>query len=332
MHSIKRTEITEIKAGDIAAGIGLKNTTTGDTLVSEKSRIVLEKMVFPEPVISMAVEAKSKADSDKLSVGLGKLAEEDPSFRFFTDEETGQTIIAGMGELHLEILVDRLKREFGVIANTGKPQVSYRERITIPGEARGKYIKQSGGRGQYGDVLINFEPNDDKGFEFVDKIVGGRIPREYISSVKAGLEGSLQSGIKYGYPLIDIKATLVDGSYHDVDSSEMAYKIAASMALREAADKCKVVLLEPMMEVEVVTPEEYFGDVMGNISSRRGLIQNTSQRGNSQVIESHVPLSEMFGYSTDLRSQSQGRANYTMQFSHYSQVPNSIAEEITKSK
>ena len=328
MHSNKREEISEIKAGDIAAAIGLKITTTGNSLVDEKRKITLENMHFPEPVISMALEPKSKADSDKMAIALSKLSDEDPSFKFFTDHETGQTIIAGMGELHLEVLVERLKREFNVLANTGKPQVSYRERITKTGDVRGKYIKQSGGRGQYGDVHIKFEPNNDKGFEFVDKIVGGAIPKEYIGAIKNGLEEAMQNGIKYGYPLIDIKATLFDGSYHDVDSSEMAYKIAAAMALRESREVCQVKLLEPIMSVDVTTPEEYFGDIMGNISSRRGLIQNTVQKLNVQTIEAKVPLSEMFGYSTDLRSLSQGRANYSMQFSHYDQVPASLSEEI----
>jgi len=332
MHSIKREEIKEIKAGDIAAAIGLKITTTGDSLVDEKNKITLENMHFPEPVISMALEPKSKGDVDKMSIALGKLSDEDPSFKFYTDLETGQTIIAGMGELHLEVLVERLKREFNVVANTGKPQVSYRERITKVGEVRGKYIKQSGGRGQYGDVHIKFEPNNDKGFEFVDKITGGVIPKEYIGAVKVGLEDSLEKGIKYGYPLIDLKATLFDGSYHDVDSSEMAYKIAAAMALRDAREVCNVKLLEPIMSVEVTTPEDYFGDVMGNISSRRGMIKNTEQKGNTQVIQADVPLSEMFGYSTDLRSQSQGRASYSMQFSHYNEVPKSISEELIASK
>ncbi len=328
MHANSREEIDGVVAGEIAAAIGLKSTTTGDTLTGEKDQVILEKMEFPEPVISLAVEPKTKADQDKLGISLGKLAEEDPTFRTYMDHETGQTIIAGMGELHLEIIVDRLRREFKVGANVGAPQVSYRETITQASDIESKYIKQSGGRGQYGHVVIKFEPNEDKGFEFVDKIVGGKIPKEYINSIKAGLLEAMDGGILAGYPVIDVKATLYDGSYHDVDSSEMAYKIAASKALKKAKVDSKAILLEPIMEVEVTTPTDYFGDIMGDISSRRGMIQGQEERGNAQVIRSHVPLSEMFGYSTQLRSMSQGRAVYSMQFSHYAQAPKSISEKI----
>lgn len=330
MHANNREEIDVVYAGDIAAAVGLKDTTTGDTLCDEKNEVILEAMKFPEPVISLALEPKTKADQEKMSLALSKLAEEDPTFKTWTDEETGQTIIAGMGELHLDIIVDRLKREFKVEANVGAPQVSYRETFKTTTNAEGKYIKQSGGRGQYGHVLIKFEPNHDKGFEFVDAIVGGRIPREYINPVKNGLEEALQSGVLAGYPMIDIKATLYDGSYHDVDSSEMAYKIAASLSLKDAAKRSKPIILEPIMSVEVIVPEDYYGDVMGNISSRRGQIEGTDQRGNAQVIKSKVPLSEMFGYATDLRSFTQGRGNYTMQFSHYAEAPRSVSEEIIK--
>jgi len=330
MHANNREEIEAVYAGDIAAAVGLKLTTTGDTLCDEKKEVILESMVFPEPVINLALEPKTKADQEKMSLALQKLAEEDPTFRTWTDEETGQTIIAGMGELHLDILVDRMKREFKVETNVGAPQVSYRETFKDSAEVEGKYIKQSGGRGQYGHVWIKFEPNHDKGFEFVDAIVGGKIPKEFIGSVKKGLEESMQTGKLAGYPMIDIKATLYDGSYHDVDSSQMAYEFAASLALKEAAKKCKPVILEPIMAVEVTVPEEYYGDVMGNLSSCRGQIEENDQRGNAQVVKAKVPLSEMFGYATDLRSFTQGRGTYTMLFSHYQEAPKSITEEIIK--
>ncbi|AOX43397.1 elongation factor G [Spiroplasma sp. NBRC 100390] len=330
MHANNREEIEEVYAGDIAAAVGLKLTTTGDTLCDEKNEVILESMVFPEPVISLALEPKTKADQEKMSLALQKLAEEDPTFRTWTDEETGQTIIAGMGELHLDILVDRMKREFKVETNVGAPQVSYRETFKDSADVEGKYIKQSGGRGQYGHVWIKFEPNHDKGFEFVDGIVGGKIPKEFIGSVKKGIEESMQTGKLAGYPMIDIKATLYDGSYHDVDSSQMAYEFAASLALKEAAKKCKPVILEPIMAVEVTVPEEYYGDVMGNLSSRRGQIEGNDQRGNAQVVKAKVPLSEMFGYATDLRSFTQGRGTYTMLFSHYQEAPKSVTEEIIK--
>ncbi|QHX37036.1 elongation factor G [Spiroplasma sp. BIUS-1] len=330
MHANNREEIEEVYAGDIAAAVGLKDTTTGDTLTDEKNEIILESMVFPEPVIHLALEPKTKADQEKLGLSLNKLSEEDPTFRTYTDEETGQTIIAGMGELHLDIIVDRLKREFKVETNVGAPQVSYRETIKGSAKVEGKYVKQSGGRGQYGHVVIEFEPNHDKGFEWVDKIVGGKISKEYINAARVGLENALQNGVIAGFPMIDVKATIVDGSYHDVDSNEMAYKIAASMALKEAAKKVNPVLLEPIMSVEVTVPDEYYGDVMGNISSKRGLIEGSEQRGNAQTIKSKVPLSEMFGYATELRSFTQGRGNYTMIFSHYNEAPKNIAEEIIK--
>ncbi|SJZ63977.1 elongation factor G [Mycoplasmopsis verecunda] len=332
MHANNRVEIDECRAGDIAAAVGLKYTTTGDTLIDEKSpKIVLEKMVFPEPVISQALEPESKAATEKLSLGLQKLAAEDPTFRTYTDEETGQTIIAGMGELHLDIIVDRLKREFGVKAKVGAPQVSYRETITIPAEVEGKHIKQSGGKGQYGHVWIKFEPNPDGGFEFVDKIVGGKIPKEYIKSIQKGLEEKMAAGILAGYPMIDIKATLFDGSYHDVDSSEMAYKIAASKALTKAKDKIGTVLLEPIMDVAVVVPSDHMGDVIGDLSRRRGLVNDQEQRNDGAVIvKAMVPLSEMFGYSTELRSMTSGRGTYQMQFDHYEKCPKSIADEIIK--
>ncbi len=328
MNSNERKEIDEIRAGDICAVIGLKETATGDTICDEKRPIILEQMQFAEPVISLAVEPKTKGDQEKMGLALAKLAEEDPTFKTFSDEETGQTIIAGMGELHLDVLVDRLKREFKVNVNVGAPQVSYRETFTIEGEAEGKYIKQSGGRGQYGHVKIKFEPNHDKGFEFVDAIVGGKIPKEYIKEVENGLREAMQSGPLAGYPIIDVKATLFDGSYHDVDSSGMAYKIAASMCLKEAAKKCGLVLLEPIMSVDVTIPDDYFGDTMGDISSRRGNIEGAEQRGNAQTIKSKVPLSEMFGYATDLRSFTQGRGQYVMQFSHYAQAPKSVTETV----
>lgn len=330
MHANNREEIEEVYAGDIAAAVGIKDTTTGDTLSDEKHPIILESMVFPEPVIHLALEPKTKADQEKLGIALNKLSEEDPTFRTYTDEETGQTIIAGMGELHLDIIVDRLKREFKVETNVGAPQVSYRETIRQAAKVEGKYVKQSGGRGQYGHVVIEFEPNHDKGFEWVDKIVGGKISKEYINAARVGLENALQNGVVAGFPMIDVKATIVDGSYHDVDSNEMAYKIAASLALKEAAKKTNPALLEPIMSVEVTVPDEYYGDVMGNISSKRGLIEGSEQRGNAQTVKAKVPLSEMFGYATELRSFTQGRGNYTMIFSHYNEAPKSIAEEIIK--
>ena len=330
MHANKREEITEVYAGDIAAAVGLKNTTTGDTLCDEEAFVILESMEFPEPVISVAIEPKTKNDQDKLGLALAKLAEEDPTFKTYTNEETGDTIIAGMGELHLDVIVDRLRREFKVEANVGAPQVSYRETIKEAADVEGKFVRQSGGRGQYGHVWIKFEPNEGKGFEFVDAIVGGSVPREYIGSVKAGLEDALKNGIIAGYPVLDIKATLFDGSYHDVDSSEMAYKIAASMALKASAKKCRPVILEPMMKVEVVAPAEYMGSVMGDVSSRRGRIEGQEDRGNAVMVTSMIPLANMFGYATDLRSFTQGRGNYTMQFDHYEEVPKSISEEIIK--
>ena len=330
MHANKRNEIDEVYAGDIAAAVGFKNTTTGDTICDEKNFVILEKMEFPEPVIQLAIEPKTKQDQDKLSNGLIKLAEEDPTFKTFTNPETGDTVIAGMGELHLDVIVDRLKREFKVEANVGAPQVAYRETITQAAECEGKYVKQSGGRGQYGHVWIKFEPNEGKGFEFVDAIVGGAVPREYINSVKVGLEDALETGMIVGYPVLDVKATLFDGSYHDVDSSEMVYKVAASLALKNAAKKCGPVLLEPIMAVEVTAPSEYLGSVMGDISSRRGMIEGQEERGNAVSVQASVPLSEMFGYATDLRSFTQGRGNYTMQFDRYEAAPKSIREEIIK--
>ncbi|MEG1494988.1 MAG: elongation factor G [Bacilli bacterium] len=330
MHANNRTEISEVFTGDIAAAVGLKNTTTGDSLCDEKKPIILETMEFPEPVIQLAVEPKSKADQDKMGIALQKLAEEDPTFRVHTDHETGQTVIAGMGELHLDVLVDRMKREFAVEANIGKPQVAYRETIRQAAECEGKYIKQSGGRGQYGHVWVKFEPNPEKGYEFVDSIVGGTVPREYIPVVDKGLQEALSSGILAGYPMIDVKATLFDGSYHDVDSNEMSFKIAASFALKEAKNKCKPVLLEPIMKVEVTTPDEYFGNVMGDLTSRRGRPLGQESRGNAIMLGAMVPLSEMFGYATSLRSNTQGRGNFIMVFDHYEEVPKNIAEEIIK--
>jgi len=330
MHANARKEISEVYAGDIAAAVGLKNTTTGDTLCDEKSPVILESMEFPEPVIELSLEPKTKADQDKMGLALAKLAEEDPTFKTYTNEETGQTIIAGVGELHLDIIVDRLRREFKVEAVVGQPQVAYRETIRTEAECEGKYIRQSGGRGQYGHVWIKFEPNEGKGFEFVDAIVGGSVPREYIKPTQEGLEAALENGMIAGYPVIDVKATLFDGSYHDVDSSEMAYKIAASMALRQAAKKCKPVLLEPIMFVEVTAPQEYLGSVMGDVSSRRGQITDQEERGNAIIVRAMIPLSEMFGYVTDLRGFTQGRGNYSMKFDHYSEVPKSISEKIIK--
>ena len=330
MHANKRNEIQTVYAGDIAAAVGFKNTTTGDTICDEKNFVILEKMEFPEPVIELAIEPKTKQDQDKLGVGLSKLAEEDPTFRTFTNPETGDTVIAGMGELHLDVIVDRLRREYKVEANVGAPQVAYRETIKTAAECEGKYVKQSGGRGQYGHVWIKFEPNEGKGFEFVDAIVGGAVPREYINSVKVGLEDALETGMIAGYPVLDVKATLFDGSYHDVDSSEMAYKVAASMALKAAGKKCDPVILEPIMAVEVTAPAEYLGSVMGDVSSRRGMIEGQEERGNAVTVQASIPLSEMFGYATDLRSFTQGRGNYTMQFDRYEPVPKSIKEEIIK--
>ena len=331
MHANHRNEISEVYSGDIAAAVGLKSTTTGDTLCDEKKPIILESMVFPEPVIQMSVEPKTKGDSDKMGLALSKLAEEDPTFKTYTDEETGQTIIAGMGELHLDIIIDRMRREFKVECNIGAPQVAYRETIRQAAECEGKFVRQSGGRGQYGHVWIRFEPNEEgKGFEFIDSIVGGTVPREYIKPTQEGLEAALNNGLVAGYPIVDIKATLFDGSYHDVDSSEMAYKIAASMALKEAAKKCKPVLLEPIMGVDVTAPAEYLGSVMGDITKRRGQIRDQEEIGNAVKVKAFVPLSEMFGYATDLRSFTQGRGNYVMQMDHYSEVPKSIAEDIAK--
>ncbi|MBP3461015.1 MAG: elongation factor G [Bacilli bacterium] len=330
MHANNRTEISEVFTGDIAAAVGFKDTTTGDTLCDEKHPCILESMEFPEPVIELTVEPKSKADQDKMAIALQKLAEEDPTFRASTNHETGQTIIAGMGELHLDIIVDRMKREFGVEANVGQPQVSYRETITQAGDCEGKYIKQSGGRGQYGHVWVKFEPNKDKGYEFVDAIVGGVVPREYIPVTDKGLQEAMQTGILAGFPMIDVKATLFDGSYHDVDSSEMAFKIAASMALKEAKNKCKPVILEPIMKVQVIVPDEYLGNVMGDITSRRGKPMGQESRGNALAIDAMVPLAEMFGYVTSLRSNTQGRGNFTMVFDHYEEVPRNIQEDIIK--
>ncbi|ELK46849.1 elongation factor G [Halobacillus sp. ACCC02827] len=331
MHANSREEISTVYAGDIAGAVGLKDTGTGDTLCDEKNLVILESMEFPEPVISVAIEPKSKADQDKMSIALGKLAEEDPTFQTETNVETGQTIIAGMGELHLDIIVDRLKREFKVEANIGAPQVAYRETFRGSAQVEGKFVRQSGGRGQFGHVWVEFEPNEEgAGFEFVNKIVGGVVPREYIPSVEQGIKESMENGVLAGYPMVDIKATLYDGSYHDVDSNEMAFKVAASMALKEAKNKCKPVLLEPMMKVEVVIPEEYMGDIMGDVTSRRGRVDGMETRGNAQVVKAYVPLSEMFGYATALRSNTQGRGTYTMHFDHYEEVPKSISEEIIK--
>ncbi|MFD2216923.1 elongation factor G [Metabacillus endolithicus] len=331
MHANSREEISEVYSGDIAAAVGLKDTTTGDTLCDEKNLVILESMQFPEPVIQLSVEPKSKADQDKMTTALQKLQEEDPTFRAHTDPETGQTIIAGMGELHLDILVDRMKREFKVEANVGAPQVAYRETFRQGARVEGKFARQSGGRGQFGHVWIEFEPNEEgKGFEFENKIVGGVVPREYVPAVSAGLEDAMQNGVLAGFPLVDVKAALVDGSYHDVDSSEMAFKIAASLALKNAVSKCSPVILEPVMKVEVVIPEEYMGDIMGGVTSRRGRVEGMEARGNAQVVRAMVPLSEMFGYATSLRSNTQGRGVFTMHFDHYEEVPKSISEEIIK--
>jgi elongation factor G len=330
MHANHREDKQAVFAGDIVAAVGLKHTTTGDTLSDPGHAVLLERMEFPEPVISVAIEPKTKADQDKLGRALGALSEEDPTFQVRTDDDTGQTIISGMGELHLEVLVDRMMREFTVSANVGKPQVAYRETITVPVEkVEERYVRQTGGRGQYGHVIINLEPTGPGGgYEFVDKVTGGDIPREYIGAVDAGIQQAMDGGVIAGYPLVDMRATLTGGSYHDVDSSEMAFKIAGSMAFKKAARQAKPVLLEPIMEVEVVTPEDYMGDVIGDLSSRRGRVEGMEQRGNAQVVRSQVPLAEMFGYATDLRSRTQGRATYTMQFDSYQQVPESIAQEI----
>jgi len=330
MHANQRKEITEVYAGEIAAAVGLKNTTTADTLCDEKNPCIMKGMEFPAPVIDIAIEPKSKNDQDKMAIAIQKLVEEDPTLRVKTDTETGQTVLSGMGELHLDIIVDRMRREFNVECNKGKPQVAYRETITQAAECEGKYIKQSGGRGQYGHVWVKFEPNPEKGYEFVDAIVGGVVPREYIPVTDKGLQEAMAGGILAGYPMVDVKATLFDGSYHDVDSSEMAFKIAASMALKEAKNKCKPVLLEPIMKVEVVVPEEYMGNVMGDLTSRRGKPLGNESRGNALSINAMVPLAEMFGYATSLRSNSQGRGNFTMTLDHYEEVPKNIAEEIIK--
>jgi elongation factor G len=331
MHANSRQEISKVFAGDIAAAVGLKDTTTGDTLCDDKNPVILESMQFPEPVIELSVEPKSKADQDKMTTALQKLQEEDPTFRAHTNQETGQVIIAGMGELHLDIIVDRMRREFKVEANVGAPQVAYRETFTSSAQVEGKFARQSGGRGQFGHVWIEFSPNEaGKGFEFENGIVGGVVPREYVPAVEAGLKDSLERGVLAGYPLVDIKARLFDGSYHDVDSSEMAFKIAASLALKNAATKCSPVILEPIMRVEVVIPEEYLGDIMGQITARRGRVEGMEARGNAQVVRAMVPLSEMFGYATSLRSSTQGRGVFTMHFDHYEEVPKSISEEIIK--
>jgi elongation factor G len=330
MHANKRDELEMVYAGDIAAAIGLKDVRTGDTLCDPDNPVILEAMEFPEPVISVAIEPKTKSDQDKLSTGLQKLSDEDPTFRVHTDPETGQTIISGMGELHLEIIVDRLRREFGVDANIGRPQVAYRETIRQESlNVPAKFVRQTGGRGQYGHVVINMEPTGTGvGFLFEDKITGGAIPREYIGPVENGIREAMENGVLAGYPIIDLKVELVDGSYHDVDSNEMAFKIAGSMALKEGVRRSKPVLLEPMMDVEVVTPAEYMGDIMGDLSARRGRVGGMTERAGARVIGATVPLGEMFGYSTNLRSMSQGRAVYTMQFAHYDEVPKSKAEEI----
>ncbi|QKY70939.1 elongation factor G [Lentibacillus sp. CBA3610] len=331
MHANSREEIKTVHAGEIAAGVGLKDTSTGETLCDEKDLVILESMDFPDPVISVAIEPKTKADQDKMAIALGKLAEEDPTFKTETDEETGQTIISGMGELHLDVIVNRLKAEFKVEAQVGAPQVAYRETFRESAEVEGKFIRQSGGRGQYGHVWVRFEPNDEgAGYEFENKIVGGVVPREYIPSVDAGIQESMESGVLAGYPLIDVKATLFDGTYHDVDSNEMAFKIAGSMSLREAKAKCKPVLLEPMMRVDIIIPEEYMGDIMGDVTSRRGRVEGMEPRGPAQLVKAFVPLAEMFGYATSLRSNTQGRGTFTMHFDHYEEVPKSISEEIIK--
>ncbi len=329
MHANKREEVDELNAGDIGAVVGLKNTTTGDTLTAENNQLLLEKMVFPEPVIDLAIEPKTKADQEKMGIALSKLVQEDPSLRVKTDVESSQTIISGMGELHLDIIVDRMRREFKVDCNVGAPQVAYRESITTAAEVEGKFVRQSGGRGQYGHVWVKLEPlTEGQGFEFVNKIVGGVVPKEYVGSVEKGIEEAMAGGVISGHPMVDVKATLYDGSYHDVDSSEMAFKIAGSMALREGAKKCSPVLLEPIMKVEIMTPGDYMGDVIGDLSSRRGQIQGSEERAGSQIINAMVPLANMFGYATSVRSLSQGRATFTMEFDHYDQVPANVAQEI----
>ena len=331
MHANHRQEIPEVFSGDIAAAVGLKDTTTGDTLCDEKNEVILESMEFPDPVIEVAIEPKSKADQDKMGVALQKLAEEDPTFRAYTNQETGETVIAGMGELHLDIIVDRMRREFKVEANVGAPQVSYRETFRSATQAEGKFVRQSGGKGQYGHVWIEFTPNEEgAGFECENAIVGGVVPREYIPAVEAGLKDAMENGVLAGFPMVDIKAKLYDGSYHDVDSSETAFKVAASLALRAAAKKANPSILEPMMAVEITVPEEYFGDVMGHVNSRRGRVEGSEVRGNAQIVKGMIPLSEMFGYATTLRSATQGRGTFSMTFDHYEDVPKSIAEEIIK--
>ncbi|MGB7472405.1 MAG: elongation factor G [Gallionella sp.] len=331
MHANHRNEIPEVFAGDIAAAVGLKDTTTGDTLCDEKKQVILESMNFPEPVIEVAIEPKSKADQDKMGIALQKLSEEDPTFRASTNPETGQTIIAGMGELHLDIIVDRMRREFKVEATVGAPQVSYRETFRQSVQSEGKFVRQSGGKGQFGHVWVEFTPNEEgKGFEFENAIVGGVVPREYIPAVEAGLRDAMENGVLAGYPLVDVKAKLYDGSYHDVDSSETAFKVAASLALRNAAKKADPAILEPMMAVEITVPDDYLGDVMGHVSSRRGRIEGTEARGNAQIVKSSIPLSEMFGYATTLRSSTQGRGTFSMTFDHYEAVPKSVQEEIIK--
>ena len=333
MHANQREELKEVRAGDIAAAVGLKEATTGDTLCDVNHEVVLERMIFPEPVIHVAVEPKTKADQEKMGIALNRLAQEDPSFRVKTDEETNQTIISGMGELHLEILVDRMKREFGVEANVGAPQVAYREAIKKPVEIEGKFVKQSGGKGQYGHVWLKMEPNEaGKGFEFIDAIKGGSVPREFIPAVEKGLRETLPAGVVAGYPVVDVKVTLFDGSYHDVDSNENAFKMAASMAFKDGMRKADPILLEPMMAVEVETPEDYFGDLMGDLSSRRGMIQGMEDNASGKVIRAEVPLAEMFGYSTTMRSLSQGRATYSMEFKHYTEAPRNVAEAVVNKK
>jgi len=329
MHANHREDIDEIRAGDICAAVGLRNTFTGDTLSDSQQPILLESIVFPEPVIELALEPKTRAEQDKMSIGLGKLAEEDPTFRLHTDSETGQTIIAGMGELHLEVLVDRLFREFKVEANVGRPQVAYRETITKTAQAQGKHMRQTGGKGQYGDIWVKVEPNErGKGFEFVNAIVGGVVPKEYIKPAENGIREALEKGIIAGYPMIDVKATVYDGSYHDVDSSEMAFKIAGSLGVKAAVHKANPIILEPVMLVEVTTSDEYYGDVIGDLNRRRGTILGMDNRGTVAVVRSHVPLAEMFGYVNDLRSMTSGRASYSMEFAHYDPVPRNVAETI----
>ncbi|MGH9329217.1 MAG: elongation factor G, partial [Vicinamibacterales bacterium] len=329
MHANKREEIKEVYAGDIAAAVGLKNVTTGGTICDEKEPVVLESMDFPEPVISLAIEPKTKADQEKLGQGLQKLMAEDPTFRVRTDQQTGQTIIAGMGELHLEIIVDRLKREFSVEASVGRPQVAYKETVTRPAEAEGKWIRQTGGRGQYGHAKIRIAPRKPgEGYEFVNKIIGGAVPKEYIKPIDEGIREAMTTGVLAGYPMDDVAVELYDGSYHDVDSSEMAFKFAGSIAFKEAAHRAKPVLLEPVMRVEVVVPKEFLGDVMGNLASRRGHIQSQEERGGTQIVSARVPLSEMFGYATDLRSRTQGRATYSMHFDRYEPAPQAVSEEV----